>query len=140
MEIEFENTAPNLEILEYTIREIDYDIDGERASKHPHFQARIMAKDFDCDGNIDCVISYYDSSDKFLGLDQDTIWSHDAEEGNPIPLSMLINIPEGAVRGVFRFNYSESSKSFYSWAGYIATFLGLMLLFSWLMNSFGFIK
>ena len=140
MEIEFENIAPNFEILEYTIREIDYDIDGERAAKYPHFQARIMAKDFDCDGNIDCVISYYDSNNRFLGLDEDTIWSHDVEEDNPIALSMLINIPEGAVRGVFRFNYNKRERGFYSWAGHIATFMGLMLLFSWLMNSFGFFK
>ena len=135
MDIEFENTDQSLRVLEYVIREIEYDFEGEGPNKAPHFQARILTQDFDCSGNINCLISYYGVDSGFLGLDEQLIWTHDAEEGDPIPLSMPITIPEDAVRAVVRFNYSKSEEGFYHWAGRVATVLALMLLSSWVYQS-----
>lgn len=75
----------------------------------------------------------------FLGLDKGDIWTHDTYVKDPVPLSMPIDIPENAVRAVFRFNHVDTKASgFYAWAGKIATFMVLMLLFSWMKTSFGF--
>ncbi len=136
MKIEFENLDSKFQIDEHIIRPVEIDIDGEEVSKRSHFQARLFMNGFDCDGNIGCVISYYDSENKFLGLNQDSIWTHDTKEGDPIPISMAIDIPDDAARAVFRFNYSDNSGGFYYWAGRIATFMGLMLLSSFLLRSF----
>ena len=142
MKIEFENINPNLEILEYVIREVENDTYlNETQHKQPHFQARIKAsEDFDCDGNVKCVLSYYDANNKFLGLDEGSIWTHDSDEHDPIPLSKPIEVPADTAHAVFRFNHRETTSGFYHWAGMIATFMALMLLASWLMDAFGILK
>ena len=143
MKFEFENEKHEVDVIEYIVRDISHFDDEEGVErKAPHFQARLRIKDYDPDDNLGCVISYYDQNGEFIGLDKDSVWNCEVPEGEPLPISIPINIPEQVVKAKIRFTYDTDKPlgGFYSWAGKAATFMGLMLLFSWVMNSFGIFK
>lgn len=136
MKIKIEKNTDNIEVNDYIIRELlidteDSDIKDVRSK---HFQVLIAMpnKRF---SNLSCVLSYYDSVNRFLGLDEDSVWLEKEDKRVEIPVSMPLNIPEGAVRSVFNVKASNTGNGFYHWAWRIATITLILILVVWLISS-----
>jgi hypothetical protein len=131
MDIEIKNLAKDFSIDDHIIREMS---DRESSSKKPvpHFQAKISRNERSQKKHIKCLISYFDGSGKFLGLDE-AYGYH--ESGLTSEIISSITIPSETARMVCEFREEFEERGFYYWAGRAATVMGLLLLVSLLSKS-----
>jgi len=136
MKINIEKNTDNIEISDYVIRDLLFDTEDSyiKGIQSKHFQALIAMpnKRF---SNLNCILSYYDIDNYFLGLDEDSVWLEKEDKRVEIPVSMPLNIPEGAVRSVFNIKASNTGSGFYHWAWRIATTALIFILVVWLISS-----
>lgn len=136
MKINIEKNTENIEINDYIIRDLLLDTEDSniKGIRSKHFQALIAMpnKRF---SNLNCILSYYDNENRFLGLDEDSVWLEKEDKRVEIPVSMSLNIPEGAVRSVFNIKASNTGSGFYHWAWRIATITLILILVVWLIRS-----
>ena len=137
MEIEFKNLDGRFEVIEHVLRKATLPYAEGDAEPIMHLQARLMIQEFkdDC---IDCSISYYDENHGFLGLDScDSIFLTKSKD-NSVPISVALDIPEGAHKAVVRFIFNDDAKAiegFYRYALKGLTILGLFWLATLILKN-----
>ena len=135
MDIRIETNTAEIEINEYTIRDLLTDNDkGMKDMRTKQFQAFITMPNNNF-SNFNYTLSYYDKENNFLGLDEDSIWLDEEENRNKIPLTMTLNMPEGTATSVFNIKASNSGNGFYYWAWRIGTVTLLLILATWLIDN-----
>jgi hypothetical protein len=127
MKIEIRGETPEFKVEEYIIRDLDWDVDGEKSIKKPHLQAKISLSGDARDNNYDCDISYYDQEGKFVGLDETNFYYQRKVENTPSAFSTALNIPESSAKMVVTFS-TEKESEFKQYAVGFAVVSGLVLL------------
>ena len=136
MKIDIEINTAEIEVNDYTIRDllIDNDDKGLKNIRTKQFQALVAMpkKRF---SNLNLTLSYYDEDNKFLGLDEDSIRLDDEDNRQKIPVSMPLNMPEGAAYSVFNIKASRIGNGFYYWAWRVGTITLILILVTWLIDN-----
>jgi|GEM_PF-6542715 len=134
MKIEIKGENKDLKVLDYVVRDIDWDIDGEKPIKKPHFQAKIQLADGASDSNYNCDISYYNQNNEFIGLDEVCYHLQGNKQNMPSSLSTELNIPESAYKMVVTFTSEKENNVLYVATG-IAVVSVLIILGAWAIKS-----
>ena len=110
MEIKILDNKYKLEVINHVIRDaLVYVEDGPQVLA-PCFQAIVESKTDKDYQSVDCRLSYYDSSGKFIGLDSQTLWQHKAQ--SKMSLSMQISAPENASNANFEMDAKIQENEF----------------------------
>jgi hypothetical protein len=130
MDVEIQNTMESFSVDEYIIREAP-NSESNSNKLVPHFQAKVNKTKSNKKRHIKCLLSYYDESNNFLGLDEGYGYH---ESGLSSEVNFALTIPENTRKAICEFREEQEDRGFYYWAGRVLTSLILIFIVIWLYN------
>lgn len=133
MDVEFKDSKTNLEVIDYVIRDVEWENSSDGSGNRPHLQLRAKLLDREVD-DYDCDITYFDKSGKFVGIDEDCFDLTCKKDKDITLFSICLNLPTDAEKMVIEFTPNKASER-----GFVEYCVGAFMVFTLLiMGSWAF--